>query len=853
MKKFATTLLLLIFYSTAPLLADDHIREIFAQAISVEEYLPKAIASRYSIPSGLTLFKAQDTIDDLGIRHQSYRQYYNGIEVESYLLIVHSNDGQITSISGSLLQKAPGLARNRISKQSALRKVKKEVKGDENLETKIICVDGAIHEAYKYVSTDDQVVYYIDMESGEILQRIPLNHGIDISGGTTVSGTGYTLYNGVQPMDCYLKNGNYYLQDGNRNIVTLDASIFQFNLGSIALGMDSVEQDEIQQKIYAGDTVSARNLTYKYSFETYFNKFCNSIKNDESTWYYSKLASVTITSANSSWWYDIWDAKPDLYIKIFNPSGTCVYTSEVKDDATLPVTFTIKDSIILNEIGLAPSSEYVIKIYDEDVTSDAYGGSVTISDIHSGTHTWSNSSYTSGSLVISPSASGLFDVHWGMQKTYDFYKSVFNRTSYDNKGAKIYNLVYPQYDAVVFSNMPNNATAYSAYGTNFMYYGKGDGVFNNPFVTLDVMAHEFTHLVTANNGNGGLEYKEESGALNESFSDIMAMGVYQNAWGTCPWTIGAGVKKLEAAMRSLSDPHLYKDPDYYLTDQYWCTIPTAQDTNSVVVHTNSGVQNKWFYLLTEGGSGVSGIGISKALKIAYRNLMYYLAPNATYYDARFGSILAATDLYGATSAEVTAVKAAWDAVGVFDPSAVKEYFILAKRSSGNYYFLTPTKVTNRERLVAVDAGASVRTSIDTVSASSDYLWTIENGTSGVLLKSSTGQYITCTSARTISLATTGTELTQRTNSDGTYTFLYAPSDTETRYLSLATSGNDYYVFYANENQFTHVILMKKGQGTPTPVVESIAPVFNSEKFMRDGKIYILRDGVTYDIMGRKIK
>src|SRR5210317_1166691 len=93
------------------------------------------------------------------------------------------------------------------------------------------------------------------------------------------------------------------------------------------------------------------------------------------------------------------------------------------------------------------------------------------------------------------------------------------------------------------------------------------------------------------------------------------------------------------------------------------------------VHTNSGVQNYWFYLLSEGGSGVndkadsfnvSGIGIVKAAKIAFRNNTYELFNriNANYSDARFYSIRAAVNLYGACSPEVESVTNAWYAVGV---------------------------------------------------------------------------------------------------------------------------------------------------------------------------------------------
>ncbi|MEO0341397.1 MAG: M4 family metallopeptidase, partial [Bacteroidota bacterium] len=91
------------------------------------------------------------------------------------------------------------------------------------------------------------------------------------------------------------------------------------------------------------------------------------------------------------------------------------------------------------------------------------------------------------------------------------------------------------------------------------------------------------------------------------------------------------------------------------------------------VHINSGVQNKWFYLLSAGGSGINdhgrsytvqGIGIEKAADIAFRNLTVYLSPFSEYREAREGAILAATDLFGENSQEVLSTIAAWEAVGV---------------------------------------------------------------------------------------------------------------------------------------------------------------------------------------------
>lgn len=166
--------------------------------------------------------------------------------------------------------------------------------------------------------------------------------------------------------------------------------------------------------------------------------------------------------------------------------------------------------------------------------------------------------------------------------------------------------------------------------------------------------------------------------MNESFSDIMGISVKKYATGHNNWLIGNDVMIYASNMRSMKNPNNSKDgvqpqPDTY-NGTYWADITdNSKDGDNGGVHTNSGVQNYWFYLLSEGGSGtndikntynVKSIGIDKALQIAYRNLIYYLTPNATYEDSRNGSIQATIDLYGKGSQEHQSVVNAWYAVGV---------------------------------------------------------------------------------------------------------------------------------------------------------------------------------------------
>ena len=182
------------------------------------------------------------------------------------------------------------------------------------------------------------------------------------------------------------------------------------------------------------------------------------------------------------------------------------------------------------------------------------------------------------------------------------------------------------------------------------------------------------------------------------------------------------------------------------------------------------------------------------------------------------------------------------------PGRIQEYYILAKRSSGNYYFFTPEKVSGKNRLVAVDAGTSVRTSIDTINTTSDYLWTFEENK----LKNHNGQYLSCTSAKSAVMNDTGIELKKTNNSDGSVTFTHAASETETWYFSLALVGNDYFVFYANANQFTHLLMLPKGNNSTTSITNTnVTP--DATKLLRNGQILIVRGDKTYTLQGQEVK
>ncbi|MFD3447292.1 M4 family metallopeptidase [Microbacteriaceae bacterium 4G12] len=244
------------------------------------------------------------------------------------------------------------------------------------------------------------------------------------------------------------------------------------------------------------------------------------------------------------------------------------------------------------------------------------------------------------------------DAHYYAGKVYDYYKNVFNRNSYDNSGAFLKSTVH-------YSRNYNNAF----WNGSQMVYGDGDGTtFTYLSGGLDVVGHELTHAVTEKTSN--LIYQNESGALNESMSDIFGTLVefYNN--NNPDYEVGEDIYTPNIAgdaLRSMSNPTKYNDPDHY-SKRY-----TGTGDNGGV-HTNSGIINKAAYLIAEGGTAygvtVSGIGRDKMGQVFYRANTAYLTASSTFSQARASLVQAAADLYGASSTEVTTVNKAFDAVGI---------------------------------------------------------------------------------------------------------------------------------------------------------------------------------------------
>ena len=825
------------------------------QVANVESHF----AQWLNLPSNTTFTIFRDETDDLGIRHLSYQQYVNGTIIQNGMILVHAKDGIVNIVNGDIMDATIAAQQlpKRMEPLNAAQKVRRKANASDaqlKIIRTIINGEEKFRYAYEVMADDHSAKLYVDAETGEIIKTKPLVYNAD------VPATAMTMYYGTQPITCFENDSLYYLHDEGRGIVTLNATEMydpedEFRLDNIFNGPDSL----ISMALY-----------------DYLND-CQEITNQSTTWggyWMMLLQNVKIDRVRqNSNWYSVGEETADVYIKIKDNTGNVVYTSNRYDDPTFPVIFNIGMQI--------KTPPYLIEVWDYDpIGSDDLIETLTLESIRGENKTYEGLDYQKIPSIVELSCRieslgrhPFLDVHWGMEKTIDFYREKFNRNSYDNRGSVVYQLVNPPSTGFgVLGSIYANACALGEYNPALMIYGMGEISSKNeqkfkssrPWVSLDIMAHEYSHLVSDHNGNGGLEYVGESGALNESFSDIMGISVLKYATGYVGWLCGSDIMIYVSNLRSMENPKNSQDglaaqPNTY-GGVYWAD-PQDRFTDHGGVHTNSGVQNYWFYLLTEGGSGandinntfeVLGIGIDKAVQIAYRNLIYYLTPEATHEDARNGSIQAAIDLYGEDSQEHQSVMNAWYAVGVGDQYVDKnagptEYYIVAKRNSGNYYFFTPNKTSSKNRLIAVDAGTSIRSDIDTIHTTEDYLWIFEDNK----LKNHNGQYLACTAAKSAVMNTTGTELTMTNNSDGSVTFSYV-IDTETRYLSLAASGYDYFVFYANTYQYTHLLMLPKGKDVTTPI-PTIEVTQQAQKILHNGQILILRGDKTYTLQGQEVK
>ena len=256
----------------------------------------------------------------------------------------------------------------------------------------------------------------------------------------------------------------------------------------------------------------------------------------------------------------------------------------------------------------------------------------------------------------------------GSGATYDLYYEIFSRNSIDNQGMDLLSTVH-------FLEGYDNAF----WNGEQMVYGDGDEdmpeqerIYNRFTKAIDIIGHELTHGVTQHEAN--LVYRNQPGALNESFSDVFGSLVKQRVKNhtadQADWLIGEGIftsnvnadgiRSMKAPGTAYDDPLLGRDPQPGHMNDY---NDTTSDNGGV--HINSGIPNKAFYNVAVE---LGGYAWEKAGHIWYKTLCEELDQSSDFQAAANSTYKVAGDLYGNNSNEQRAVYNGWKAVGIIPGS-----------------------------------------------------------------------------------------------------------------------------------------------------------------------------------------
>ncbi len=233
-------------------------------------------------------------------------------------------------------------------------------------------------------------------------------------------------------------------------------------------------------------------------------------------------------------------------------------------------------------------------------------------------------------------------------QTYDYFLARHDRNSLDGNGGNITAVVrVGDYDNASW----NGNLRLMLFGTVQPYAG-----------ALDVVGHELTHGLTEDSAN--LVYENQSGALNESFSDIFGELVESYVEGQPDWKMGT---RLTRVFRDFKNPGSLTigglNRPYPSKMSEFVQLPNTNEGDHGGVHINSSIINHGFWLLAEGLPGA--IGLRDAERIFFRTLTQHLQAQSQFVDARLGAIAAAEALFGPGSTQATKTAEAFDTIEIF--------------------------------------------------------------------------------------------------------------------------------------------------------------------------------------------
>gem|GEM_PF-1607583 len=311
--------------------------------------------------------------------------------------------------------------------------------------------------------------------------------------------------------------------------------------------------------------------------------------------------------------------------------------------------------VLINTLNTGPDSYSMadpLRGFSNVADADGSEGS-PVESLYDGNNVWGDGT------ASDPQTLGV-DAHYGIANSWAYFKTFYQREGPDGKATGVRGVIRSAFrdsNGVIYTS---NASA----NNNIIRFGNGDGVTTGPFISMDIVGHEFTHLVIDKTAN--LTYANESGAANESFSDIFGTAIeYFADANRGDYLVGEDIFLTAGNfLRSMENPASGGDPDHY--SNY---VNTTSDNGGV--HTNSGIMNQAFYLMAEGGTNrtsnvsVPGIGRRAAEDLFYIALERRLTKSSKFIDVANATRNLAMEIYGPNSEALLSVERAWGAVGVF--------------------------------------------------------------------------------------------------------------------------------------------------------------------------------------------
>ncbi len=631
----------------------------------VANYVISNSGRNSTLMPGMSMTSIGQKVDAYGNVHVGYGMK-KGTEKTNYQLFLHfRHDGTLYFINGKVpLLDLDSPAKSKVARKKIPAERAALIATGNSLsrvvETVVTYKDKPC-VAYKVNDPGALQEVYVDVYSGEVLYTISHAHSYSAWGdvsGTNASVQGNTLYYGMQTMDALKTADGYILRDPVRNIITVNATDKYKDLDKRSFPTDGYQQI---------DMLANASDDFVYDEEQLQTaEYATAIRSLYISYYPADWDEPMPTSTTIRGYYADTEWNPlDDFLKIDNVTWKEMSQGEYECELELPEPVSVD---LLSKLHVLE-----IKINDRVYTLSApfAASDQTLKPAKADGCPYSDLYYKFD--VVANAMQPALDIHWSIQKAYDMYDTYFGIKGSDGEGCQLVNIVNPSNNIPFMNGQGCPANAFAIIvpmedpyknKTFYMAYGMGsilEGA--KPMGDLSIIAHEFTHTVTAGCGNN-LLYLTESGALNEATADCMAMVAEDFAVGQPSWFIGAKASIVFANLRDFKDPwysgcaggNIYEQsaqPKYY-GGRYWFDYIADPNTDAGGVHTNSGVFNHVFYLLCEGAQNITNekgethtiepIGMARMKDILFHSIFYYNSSLCDYAEIADNLMIAIEDL-----------------------------------------------------------------------------------------------------------------------------------------------------------------------------------------------------------------